>query len=254
MASGHGHLIITNDDGTWTATLSDDLKWSCDDDDLQRYLSQLDTLYSSPVARQMMQATKRDLEQVGYTVELRQSHGSIVSDIIRMNDDIRTFWSNAHGWAPDDAAELLARSRLDWQASLSRCLKSWLERSTAEEHDGRLILGWVNLGCLVEGTLKFFLSVYEGDYSKAPHTRGRKKKPCNIDRLELEEMRQYFNKHIWTDSQRPWDDWLTKIRDRRNAIHAYEDRDIGTFEKFFAEMETYLDFLIELEGQVPEPD
>jgi len=219
---GHEQLSITRDGNTSMAILSDNMTWSCDDDCLQQYLSQLLMLYSRPITREMMKAVKRDLEYDGYTVDLSQSHASVVFEIIQANDDIRAFWSNAHGWAPTNAAELLARSRLDWQVSLSYCLKSWLEPSTAEDRDGRLILAWVNLGCLVEGSLKFFLSVYEADYSKAPRTRGRKREPCNIDDLRFEEMKQYLNKHIWTDSQRHWDDWLGKIQLRRNAVHAYE--------------------------------
>jgi len=250
---GYGRLTITKDDDTSTAILSDNLTWSCDDDYLQQYLLRLPMLYSRPVTREMMKAVKRDLEYDGYTVELSQSHDSIVSDIIRANDDIRAFWSNAHGWAPSDAAELLARSRLDWQVSLSHCLKSWLASSTAEDRDGRLILAWVNLGCLVEGSLKFFLSVYEADYSKAPRTRGQRKEPCDIEVLRLEDTRQYFKQHIWTDSQKHWTCWIEKIQHRRNAVHAYKNRDIGTFDEFFTELATYLDFLIELEGQTPRP-
>ena len=140
MLRGHGQLTITRDHNTSTAILSDNLTWSCDDDYLREYLAQLLKLYSPPVTREMMKAIKRDLEHDGYTVELSQSHASVISDIIQANDDIRTFWSNAHGWAPSNAAELLARSRLDWQVSLSYCLKSWLEPSTVKDSDGRLIL------------------------------------------------------------------------------------------------------------------
>jgi hypothetical protein len=200
-----------------------------------------------------MQATKRDLEYGGFTVKLDQSQDSVISDILKVNREIREFWSNSHGWAPADAAELLAKSHLDWQVSLSHCLGLWVDHPTDEDHDGRLILAWVNLGSLIEGTLKFFLSVYEGDYSKTPRTRGQLKEPCRIDDLGLEEMKQFFNEHIWTDSQKHWSDWLSKIQYRRNAVHAYKDRGIGTFAEFFAEMATYLDFLMELEGQVPTP-
>ncbi len=243
--------MIGKGDTTATAILSSDLTWLCGDDALRQYLSQLEKLYSYPVARRMMQVTKEDLEYGGHTVELSQSRDSIISDVIRMNDDIRAFWSNARGWAPTEAAELLARSRLDWQVFLSHCLKNWLERTTTEDHDGRLILAWVNLGCLVEGTLKFFLSVYEGDYSKAPHTYGREKEARNIEDLRFEDLKQYFSKRIWTDPQRRWTNWMGKIQRRRNAVHAYKDPDIGTFEDFFAETEAYLDFLIEIEKQVP---
>lgn len=83
--------------------------------------------------------------------------------IIAKNSDIAGFWSNASGWAPQDAAELLSRSRLDRQVSLSESLARW----TTGPHplsDGDLILAWANLGCLVEGTLKLFLAVYYQDY------------------------------------------------------------------------------------------
>lgn len=249
----HGQLTISKGGDTWTAILSKDLTWSCDDDYLRRYLLQIRGLYSGCVTRGMMQATKRDLEHGGYTVELNQSRDSVISDVVKVNREIREFWSNSHGWAPTDAAELLAKSRLDWQVSLSHCLELWLDHPMDEDHDGRLILAWVNLGSLVEGTLKFFLSVYEGDYSKAPRTRGQLKKPCRIDDLQLEEMKQFFNEHIWTDSQKHWNDWLGKIQCRRNAVHAYKDRDIGTFDEFLFEVEAYLDFLMELERQVPYP-
>jgi hypothetical protein len=142
---------------------------------------------------------------------------------------------------------------LDWQVSLSSCLRLWLEHPTDEDHDGRLILAWVNLGSLIEGTLKFFLSVYEGDYSQSPWTRGHQEKPCKIDGLQLDEIRRFFDEHVWTDSQKHWNDWLVEIQHRRNAVHAYKDRNIGTFDEFFTEMATYLDFLLELEGQVPKP-
>jgi hypothetical protein len=209
----------------------------------------------------MMQATRRDLEHGGYTVRLHQSHDSIIRDIIKVNDDIRRFWSEAHGWAPTAAAELLAKSRLDRQVSLSHCLSGWLESPSDENRDGRLILAWVNLGCLVEGTLKFFLSVYKHDYLSAyeddseiePRAQEQCKKPRDIDCLSFEEMKRFFAQYIWTSSQKHWTHWIEKIQHRRNAVHAYKDRDICTFDEFFAEMTMYLDFLMELEGQTPRP-
>jgi hypothetical protein len=36
-----------------------------------------------------------------------------------------------------------------------------------EQADGRMILAWTNLGTLVEGTMKFFLSVFASDYSRS---------------------------------------------------------------------------------------
>lgn len=178
---------------------------------------------------------------------------SSISEIIRLNEEIRSFWSNAHGWAPKDAADLLAKSRLDRQVSLSYCLRLWLDAPSGDDLEGRLILAWVNLGSLIEGTMKFFLSVHERDYSKTPVTRGREQKPRDIDVLELEELKQFFMKNIWEDSQKKWDVWLAKIQQRRNAIHAYKDRDIGKFDEFFENLKEYLDFIEDIEAQVPYP-
>lgn len=79
---------------------------------------------------------------------------------------IAEFWSNAHGWAPPDASELLERSRLDLQVELSETLHLWVSDDSAAGpmRDGHLILAWSNLGALVEGTLKWFLSVFLDDY------------------------------------------------------------------------------------------
>lgn len=251
--STHGQLIVSKDRSSWTATLSEDMTWSCDNEYLQEYLAQLSVLYRRLVVRGTMQATKRDLEYRGYKVALNQSHDSVVADIVTMNGDVRKFWSSSHGWAPTNAAELLAKSRLDWQVSLSHCLGIWLQHPTDEDHDGRLILAWVNLGSLLEGTLKFFLSVYESDYSKTPRTRGTRRAPQRIDELQLEDTKQFFKEHIWTDSERRWSEWISKIQHRRNAVHAYRHRDIGTFDEFVNETATYLDLLMDLKGRVPEP-
>ncbi|MFH1717036.1 MAG: hypothetical protein ABIF19_06770 [Planctomycetota bacterium] len=200
-----------------------------------------------------MKSAKRDLEYGGYSVELAQSPESVVSDIINRNNEICDFWSNSRGWAPNEAAELLAKSRLDWQVSLSHCLRLWLKPTADENIEGRLILAWTNLGALAEGTMKFFLSVHERDYSQMPVTRGRNGTPRDLDALQFEELRQFYKKKVWTESQRKWDDWLTEIQKRRNAIHAYRNREIGTFDDFFRNLGEYFDFLDELEGQVPYP-
>lgn len=248
-----GKLIVSKDNKTWTASLDEQLKWHSKSSYLRRYLNQILTNCPRHSARTIMKSTKMDLEYGSYLVKLDQSHESVISDIIGKNKEIRDFWSSAHGWAPNEVAELLAKSRLDWQVSLSYCLRLWLDAPSDDDVEGRLILAWANLGSLVEGTMKFFLSVHEADYSNAPHTRGKDKTPCDIDALQFEELKQFFNQKIWIKSQEKWNSWLTKIQQRRNAIHAYKDRDIGTFNNFFKELCEYLDFLEELEGRVPYP-
>lgn len=117
-----------------------------------------------------------------------------------------------------------------------------------------MVLAWVNLGSLVEGTMKFFLSVFLMDYLKDPvqcHS-----KDVTPDELQLEHLRQFFLKqNIWMNQDKNrWDQWVLHIQQRRNAIHTYKDREIGTFEEFWEDLRQYLEFLNELEGRVPYPD
>lgn len=67
---------------------------------------------------------------------------------------------------PLEAAELLSRSRLDWQVHLATCLRDWLpgERKLTEGH---LILAWANLGALIEvGLLRGLRQGCRGDQER----------------------------------------------------------------------------------------
>ncbi|HII99393.1 MAG TPA: hypothetical protein HA272_09135 [Methanoregula sp.] len=179
----------------------------------------------------------------------------VVNRIVKLNDGLRYFWTNAGGWAPIEAAQLLSKSRLDWQVSLSRSLKIWLEVPSADENDGRLILAWANLGSLAEGTMKLFLSVHFVDYQN--DIEPIKEKNGNLidpDVLHLGRMRHFFKKRIWSNRDFDWDAWIQKIQQRRNAIHAYKDKDIGTFDEFFVDVRQYLIFLQEMNSGLPYPD
>jgi hypothetical protein len=92
----------------------------------------------------------------------------------------------------------LGKARLDWQVSLSASLRLWLRDPPDVLTDGELILAWTNLGALIEGTLKLFLSVYYNDFRadvenlKAAgafdHKAQASKSP---DGLMLEPLRKY---------------------------------------------------------------
>jgi hypothetical protein len=178
---------------------------------------------------------------------------SVINDIITLNEGLRSFWIKADGWAPIEASQLLSKSRLDWQVSLSRCLKIWIPELHSENNNGQLILAWANLGSLVEGTMKIFLSVWYHNYKhdiEAIKTNGNLVSP---DSLQMEQMRQFFRKRIWTDGDHDWDSWILKIQQRRNAVHAYKDRDIGNFEEFFIDVRKYREFLRHINDQLPYP-
>ena len=185
-------------------------------------------------------------------VELKEmSIVEVMDRIVTLNDDLRQFWTKADGWAPIEAAELLSKSRLDWQVSLSICLKIWASEPLPDDENGRLILAWANLGSLVEGSMKLLLSVFYKNYKddvEAIKNNGKLRDP---DGLRLELMRHFFRKRIWGDE---WDVWIQHIQLRRNAIHAYENRDIGTFTEFFDDVRRYLEFIRYINSRLPYPD
>jgi len=45
-----------------------------------------------------------------------------------------------------------------------------------------------------------------------------------------------------------------RIQQRRNAIHAYKDREIGNHDEFLLDVKTYLKFLRYINERLPYPD
>jgi hypothetical protein len=176
-----------------------------------------------------------------------------ISDIIRINEHIRDFWRDG-GWAPQRAAALLSKARLDRQVSLSRTLRIWTGECDNDDVDGQLILAWANLGSLIEGTMKWFLCVFASDYDANPVKRnsGTELEP---DELFFGQMCGFFEKVVWARSTVDrFSRWINMVRERRNAIHAYRDREIGTFSDFHKSVIKYRQFLLDCEGTVPYPD
>jgi len=178
----------------------------------------------------------------------------VVQRIVNLNSRIYRFSKESEGWAPIEAAKLLSKSRLDWQISLSLCLKLWVDKPSLENHDGHLILAWANLGSLVEGVMKLFLSVYHQTYLNDENyiaMRTVRGVFQNADELRFDPMRQYFSKAIWDED---WDQWVHHIQLKRNSIHAYIDRDIGTHQEFLKDIRKYLTFLRYINARLPYPD
>lgn len=178
-----------------------------------------------------------------------------VDNIVEIYKQINAVWSNASGWAPPDAAELLEVSRLDWLVSLSHSLYNWEFESAKEAQQGNLILAWVNLGALVEGSLKLFLSVYYEDYTDDVNAILKKGKTLNPDGVYFDRLIHFFKKSVWTEDEREErTKWLDSIRDRRNAVHAYQDRPLDDLSSFHKQVNHFVPFLIYINSRLPYPD
>jgi hypothetical protein len=173
-------------------------------------------------------------------------------EIVQVNVWLDKFWSNSYGWAP--SADLISKSRLDNQVALSHTLKIWIEQKEEQGKNGRLILAWANLGALIEGTLKLYLCVFHNDYSDDIFAYRNKKnnKLQDADSLVLEKIRVFFKKRdLWTDE---WDEYVLNVQRKRNAIHAFQDKDIGDFEEFYSCLPPYLEMLRCFNLGLPYPD
>ncbi len=176
-----------------------------------------------------------------------------IEAIVKLNQKITSFWGAAAGLAPIEAAHLLSRSRLDWQVELSQMLTRWTSPPERSVEHAYLILAWANLGALVEGTLKWFLSVYYEDYhDDIDALKDKRGETVSPDGQTLEALRQFFRKRIWSEHD-SWDAWVLKIQQRRNAIHAFKDRELGDHAEFLGDLQTYLRLVTELDRSVPYP-
>lgn len=165
------------------------------------------------------------------------------------NKQLASFWSESHGWAPVESAELMSKSRLDWQVELSETLDIW---SSDELKNGQLILAWANLGALIEGTLKLFLAVYYIDYKGDAESFKSKGKLIEPDSLMLEKLKQFFEKKsLLSDEQISY---IELVQQRRNAIHAFKDRPIGTKNEYHECVSKYLELMIDINSRLPYPD
>jgi hypothetical protein len=186
-----------------------------------------------------------------------ESNADVVQTIVGLNARLSEFWASAHGWAPDEAANLLSKSRLDRQVSLSETLHLWIKKDSMS--DGELILAWANLGALLEGTLKTYFSIYYLDFQSdvealtyANAYDKNKKTHKEPDRLTLEILRKYACcKKLFLEPERVL---FLLIQSRRNAIHAFKDRELGNVDEFRESVRSYMDFLKNVDKSVPYPD
>lgn len=182
----------------------------------------------------------------------------IIDRIEALNQKLAGFWKVAHGWAPIETAGLLSKARLDWQVSLSISLHLWLREPPKVLSDGELILAWTNLGALIEGTLKLFLSIYYKDFRadmenlKAAGALNRKTQSVTSpDGLTLEPLRKYVKARGLVGPS--GDDLIKLAQERRNAIHAFQDRPIGDRAEFWHAVSDYLDMLSDIDNRLPYP-
>src|SRR4051812_11323474 len=92
----------------------------------------------------------------------------VIATIIEVVARMQGFWSCSHGWAPREAATILASARLDRQTSFAHTLPDYLPPFFPAQAEARQILGYTTLRSLCEGGLKLFFAVWVSDYLRDP--------------------------------------------------------------------------------------
>ena len=117
-----------------------------------------------------------------------------------------------------------------------------------EVEDGDLILAWTNLGSLIEGTIKLFLGVFYEDYKadlqnlqKTQAWHAKQQKHIEPDGLRLDVLIHYAKTADLLSAGEL--EMCELVQSRRNAIHAFKDRDIGSVVEFKAAVRLYLELL-----------
>lgn len=171
--------------------------------------------------------------------------------------EVLRFWKNdSRGWAPANTSNKLEEARIDWLIDLTGCLSIWSEKwyeNAYTLNDGQLILAYANLGALVEGWLKLFYCVYYNDYLANPRTDSRTGAVLEPNDLKFESLKIFSRDKLWSQGTK-WDLWIEKIQRRRNAIHSFNDREIGNADEYMDDLTKFADFTEQINNRFPYPD
>lgn len=175
---------------------------------------------------------------------------SILQQIQALTRDITDSWGESRGIAPDSVADKMDSAMFRWINDLTDTLGIWIDKGLAMS-DGELILAQTNLGSLVEFWLRFFYCVYYEDYIRSP--RMKQGKPLDPDDRDMsfDYLRQYGVGTLWDNRNDPLHVWVEKIQHRRNAIHAFKYREIGSPADFLLDIEQYLGFIEAISNRLP---
>ena len=159
-------------------------------------------------------------------------------------------WKDVHGIAPDNAAKKLDIAMLDWQRELTKTLKIWIDKGL-DMTVGELILARANLGAVVESWLRFFYCVFYDDYINQPmkNKKGQILEPEND--MRFEDLKKFSTGILWDDEKSQDYLWVDSIQKKRNAIHSFTYKDIGTPWDFLLDVDYLCEFVDMILNHLP---
>ena len=158
-------------------------------------------------------------------------------------------WKNVYGIASKETALKLDVAMLDWQSELTNTLEIWIEKGLSMT-EGELILARANIGAVVESWLKFFYCVYYDDYCRNPIT-DKKGNMVEPEKISFENLKNFSTGKLWDDTKSEEYIWVGSIQDKRNAIHSFKYRDIGTPWDFLLDIDYLYEFVNNIISNLP---
>ena len=150
-------------------------------------------------------------------------------------------WKDCKYFAPKSVTKKYAKVVLDWQVSLTETLDIWIDKGI-NMSDGELILANANVGALVECWLRLFLCAYYEDYILNPIKI--KNEVIEPENATFEELKVFFSKTVFTEQENnEWFKWIDEIQHKRNAIHSFKYREIGTGNDYLKNLQKYCEFV-----------
>ena len=170
--------------------------------------------------------------------------------LLRQTQNVSLIWKDVHGIAPNNAASKLDIAMLDWQNELTKTLSIWIDKGL-QMTDGELILARANLGAIVESWLRFFYCVYYDDYVKnSMKTKQGKFLEPEKD-MRFEDLKNFSTGILWDDTKSKDYIRIDDIQHKRNAIHSFTYKDIGTPIDFLLDVDFLCEFVDKLLNHLP---
>ena len=172
-------------------------------------------------------------------------------DIIKIrtrNNEV--LWSDIHGIAPAETASIMDKAMLNWLTELTNALEIWINKGE-DMTIGELLLARVNIGSIVESWLRHFYTAYQENYMKNPIRDKKQRIKAPEKDLSFEELKNLSIGILWDDKQDKMYKWVDSVQHKRNAVHSYLYKEIGTAADFMNDINTLRCFIELIERRLP---
>lgn len=171
-------------------------------------------------------------------------------DILKIKtSNTMLLWKDVYGIASNASAKKLYKAMLEWQTELTNTLEIWINKGLTMS-EGELILARANLGAVVESWLKLFYCIYYDDYCKNP-IKTHKNKMVEPEKARFEDLNIFSTGKLWDSYASDEFAWVESVRYKRNALHSFEYKNIGTPQIFLNDIDYLYDFVDNILSHLP---